>query len=422
MDSTKLLTEKLALTRQISALRPELDHLRSQAASNQSLLAEKLALEHQLGTFQVLLETEKKSTQRLLAKDQRSNGEEAKHENELRLLKADLQHERLEKQKLERDAQQASHAWEARKLNLESRLESFQDRLKSTRDSLKEARQELLHARPIVKTSDNDRVPSMRGRPVASTSRKRTAIQMLSDSVIGTPGDTINSKGLKASTKLPGDKSTFSITPYLNRTASAAPESPPAAAVPFVDPAESDNVSGSIYPAVNSAPMAHLAIASESPSNDKMGASETRTTGKKNIKATAATKTSKTAPLLARVAEEEILDMDTFVKSLDQPAEPADHNDKRSGATEAKKKKRRLLGRGLNPSLFDDDGNDDGHDQLPGKTGVGLKAARTLGSGGLQGCNNRLLLPTTLASGNGSGNFSPLRRNKKPSAIHSARA
>ncbi|KAL8716013.1 MAG: hypothetical protein Q9220_000680 [cf. Caloplaca sp. 1 TL-2023] len=385
MDSTKLLTEKLALTRQISNLRPEVDHLRSQAAQNQSLLAQKLALEHQLGTLQVILETEKKSTQRLLARDQKSNHEDAKHEDELRALRADLQHERLEKQKVERDAQQASHAWEARRLNLESRLESFQDRLKSTRDSLKAARQELLHARPIAMTSNNDRASSIPGRSLASISRKRTATQMLSDSTIGTPGDIINSKRPQRPTALPGDKSTFSITPYLNRTASATFESPPGTAIPSVDPIESDDISGSVDPSVNPALTAHSAIATKTSSDKNTEAPDARKGGRKNVEANAGPKNPKIAPSLERVAEEEILATNTIVKSLGQLAGQVDDHSKRLETAEGRKKKRRLLGGGLNATLLDDDGNDDDHDQLSSKTGVGLKAARSLGTGGLQG-------------------------------------
>ena len=77
-DSTKLLTEKLALARELAVLKPEIEHLRSQAMTQQNLLAEKLALQRELSTLQVELETEKRAVQRARAKDAKSGEDEAR--------------------------------------------------------------------------------------------------------------------------------------------------------------------------------------------------------------------------------------------------------------------------------------------------------------------------------------------------------
>lgn len=218
MDSTKLLTEKLALARELSSLRPEVDHLRSQVASHQSLLAEKLSLEHRIETLQVQLDSEKRSTQRILAREGKAHAEDAEVQRQIDELRIDLNRERREKHKLERETQKASSTWEGQKMTLESRLDSLKNKMKTTKEALLETRQELQNARSASNIMGVER-PAMQ-------TRKRTAAQMLSDSAIGTPGDAANERKNKRSSTLPGDKSTFSITPYLNRAASIATESP----------------------------------------------------------------------------------------------------------------------------------------------------------------------------------------------------
>src|SRR5206468_8938564 len=77
-DSTKLLTEKLALSRELALLKPELEHLRSQATYHQTTLSEKLALQRQVSTLEVDLETEKRAAQRASRKESKNNENDAK--------------------------------------------------------------------------------------------------------------------------------------------------------------------------------------------------------------------------------------------------------------------------------------------------------------------------------------------------------
>lgn len=67
-ESTKLLAEKLALSRQLAQLKPELEHAKSQLAHQQGILAEKLSLQRQVDALQVELATERRATQRALQK------------------------------------------------------------------------------------------------------------------------------------------------------------------------------------------------------------------------------------------------------------------------------------------------------------------------------------------------------------------
>lgn len=219
-DSTRLLTEKLALVRELSSLKPEIDHLRSQAIAHQSLLSEKLALQRQLSTIEVELENEKRSAQRAHAKEGRLQAEDARLELRIETLQADLMKERRQREKNERDAQKAQTEWENRRTTLESRLDAFRNKLRVTKEQLREAQMELKNSQIknyslSINHTKNDGL---------EISRKRAAAPIEDNSTIGTPGNALPTKLSNKIKTLPGDKSTFSITPFLNRASSVAPE------------------------------------------------------------------------------------------------------------------------------------------------------------------------------------------------------
>lgn len=77
-ESAKYLSEKLALARQIAILKPELEHAKSQLAHQQGVLAEKLALQRQLDALEVELATERRAAQRALQKSSKEEPVEVK--------------------------------------------------------------------------------------------------------------------------------------------------------------------------------------------------------------------------------------------------------------------------------------------------------------------------------------------------------
>ncbi|KAL8762506.1 MAG: hypothetical protein Q9184_001506 [Pyrenodesmia sp. 2 TL-2023] len=403
MDSTKLLTEKLTLAREVSNMRPELDYFRQQAASNERILAEKLSLQHQLGTLQVKLDTEKKSMQRMLAREGKAHTEDAEIESQLQALQAELSRERREKQKSEREAQQASNSWEAQKMALESRLESLKNKLRSTKDSLKEAQQELQNARSMAKPTVDERATTAHARPTAANHRKRTATQMLSESMIGTPGYAANGKKNKRSSALPGDKSMFSITPYLNRTASVAPESPPEVTVlvPDVDDNARNAVAAQDGAMVN--PRTSEASVLEEQRSNKMPALGIAKTSKSNMKIARRQGKGEVAAGLEKVAEEEQNQNGEISESRRNVAGSTAEDQSILRGGEAKKKKRKFLG-GLSNTLFDEE------DRETFKPGTGPRAFGSLSKGILAGPKGRPPLASS-ASGHGFGAFSPLKRN-----------
>jgi hypothetical protein len=427
MDSTKLLTEKLALSRELAALRPEVDHLRSQAASNQTLLAEKLALQRQLGTLQVELETEKRSTQRALSREEGKQERDAKLEAQVDELQSALAKERKERQKVERESQKVVAEFESKKNILEARLDAFRNKLRMTKDQLKETQTELQGARAAART-----LPSKSTDGIPLNPRKRSLAQFDPDATIGTPGLFAANKRHKSST-LPGEKSTFSITPFLNRAKSIAPESPVDDQPAVEDVGEADAATTTEVPnemtdldaetpSLKPAKIAtKKAVKETKPSETSTALAEAKTE-KANAKGNAKRppkRTAKSIPALEQVQEE---DNDENVppapfqaaRVVEVVLKPKmkifEAGDQTFNEEPTILKKARILGGGLGKTIFDDEDGDIGTKVV----GRGLfGGAKTLGTfrgplakgpraGGLAG--------STMT---GFGAFSPLKKDRK---------
>ena len=417
MDSTRLLTEKLTLARKLSTLKPEVDYLRSQAALHQSLLAEKLSLQRQVSTVQVELETEKRAAQRALAKEGKLQAEDAKLVSRLESLQADLAKERRERQKVEREAQKDSLESGNRITTLESRLDAFRNKLKSTKEQFKAA-QTSLQAMQASNHSKSGHVsaPVYSTTSLAGNPRKRAAAQIDADTIMGTPGDLQAAKKSKRGSTLIGEKSTFSITPFLNRTASVAPESPPA------DIAGGDDEEHGRRFNCQSGNANQKAVSSEVFSNPidmsdamknvvqatKSGILENTETGKINSRAP--TRKTKATPALEQVAEENI-ENEGLTTSMSEPTATTDSSNETSrGVLDMKKRKRKLLGGGLGKTLFDEDEGDAlKADREP--LG-GVRGFRTLGKGGL-GVPKFGLRKAIGPSVSTFGAISPLKKDRK---------
>lgn len=330
-DATAALTEKLALTRELSLLKPELEHLKTQAANAEALTTEKLALQRQIMELQVDVEKAKREAQRALAKRRNTGVEIAQEEQmedlrrqlkkeqrarqraeeaadvsqadvnvdevrkELALekrarqkaeeqleeaqqntliedVRRDLLKEKKQKQKLEdtiaelqaelekakkaaaraakrvdgnaaaddqaeelrqqlaketkgrmqaeKAAKQAAAEFEAQKATLDDKLNQFRTKLRSTKETLKETEAELAAARTAALA-----VAPAKKASASISNKKRTAAHLESEeSALGTPGDGPAAKRGRKAAAAVGDKSTFSITPFLNRAMSAALE------------------------------------------------------------------------------------------------------------------------------------------------------------------------------------------------------
>ena len=420
MDSTKLLTEKLTLARELSILRPEVEYLRSQAGSQQSLLAEKLSLQRQLSTCQVELETERRSTQRALAQGFKQQAHDSNFESQLEELQAEVARERRERQKLERQAHKASTEWESQKATFESRIDAFKNKLRLAKDQLREEQTKKQSNYISGPGSAGNLISHNIGGTANRQPRKRTATQLDLETTIGTPGILPASKKSKRGSALLGDKSTFSITPFLNRTTSVPPDSPAQGLSnsgkeeqldKAHEPMDGPQSLNSLACATNSHKMQAVNEISKDASMRKAGVVGRTKSGQTQEGAPATRKKPQTAISLEQVAEEE---NDNEVQAIATSRTKVVANTNRDKVVdenlEVKKRKRKILGAGPGRTLFDEDDaeaprGEEGLRGGPRKLGILCR-----GTHGGQKLGERVRLGQAKS---GFGTFSPLKRDKK---------
>ena len=397
-DSTKLLTEKLSLARELAVLKPEVEHLRSQAMTQQNLLAEKLALQRELSTLQVELETEKRAVQRTKAKDTKSSEDESKLEAQIEELKKDLAKEKREAQKSDREARKQAADWDGQKSILESKLDAFRNKLRSTKEQLKETQTELEQAQAARATRQAEFAEA---RPSIANPRKRPVARFDPDATIGTPG--VAAKKPRTST-MPGDKSTFSMTPFLNRTMSLAPESPGTqekradkAINEQIDAIIAETAPSSPAPAPKPKPAKKTAAAAAVKQKEAQPLKDT-TNPKANANVQKQRNAAITKTALANVTEE----ANENEESTENPSALPNIQTK-----QPVKKKQMLLGQ--RKSLFDED--DDDPDQRKPVGLVGLSKGLGLRGGAGIGMISLGRKGKTLAE------FSPLKKDRKAAAV-----
>lgn len=400
-DSTKLLTEKLALAREVATLRPEIEHLRSQGALNQHILAEKLALQRELSTLQVELETERRAVQRTMANTSKSTEADSKTASQLEELRKELAKERREAHKNDRDLRKQATEWESQKTILESKLDAFRNKLRSTKEQLKETQKEL-EENQISKAAQILDPPATKA--TVANPRKRQTAHFDPDASIGTPGNNgVHAAKRARMSTLPGDKSTFSITPFLNRTMSILPDTPDAneEREKSEDTAKLTNTDGEQASPVRP----KQAKARKAPAASKKVANRVLQETKATQKANSIVHKGRSSPAkkpfgLAKVMEEN-----------DENEEAADTVSELTKATKLTvKKKQKILGQ--RKSLFDDD--DDAEETknraravglLGSSRGLGLRGGGGLGPIGLNGKGK------TLAE------FSPLKKDRRVPSV-----
>ncbi|KAJ4318112.1 hypothetical protein N0V84_007011 [Fusarium piperis] len=430
-ESNKILQEKFALSHKLDQIQPELNHLKQQLETHRAVIAQKQDLERQVSSLEVELENEKRSKNRLQSKSRdddqwKDQFEEAKrelektkkdHNRELREIRGEV--ERLEGL-LEETRSKRKHA---------------QTDLKNTRAELEACRAELEAARKAAQSNKPaKKTVTMKEQP----GRKRRAQDMsLEDISIGTPGPDeatlkrpFNKRG--AEHALVGEKSTFSITPFLNRTKNFSDElseiqSPtgkaPHASEPIADPEEDadeavepaqmeldDAVPLGRQPSVASDAEDASAAKGRKPRGRPRKALDDAPTTKKNmpVSARGKNKTAKPASKLDMVMEEaeageqenKIVQMPKKMPEL--KSKVAESLLKPSNAAgldaDGRKKKRKILG-GANKTLFDEE---DGETTVPRPAKIQLAPGR------------RLKAPLGGASSAfGGTTFSPLKRDRR---------
>ncbi|EXJ90885.1 hypothetical protein A1O1_03991 [Capronia coronata CBS 617.96] len=266
----KVLAEKLALQREMSSLQVELETERRTVqrikAQEKSAAREDSALTAEIEQLSKELSKAQRDAQR---KDQESNFEIEELKKELAKAQRDAQkidrtnkleieelkkklteaqrkaqeHERddsseieelrqalaktqREGQKIERESRKKTAQWESEKEILEGKLDAFRNKLRTTKDQLKEAQDEVEQLQAAKMAMSAEMTKARLSGATTANPRKRNIARFDPDMTIGTPGQRgPAAKKQRASVNV-GDKSTFSITPFLNRTMSILPETP----------------------------------------------------------------------------------------------------------------------------------------------------------------------------------------------------
>ncbi|KAL0930221.1 rossmann-fold nad (+)-binding protein [Colletotrichum truncatum] len=488
LESTKVLSEKLTLSRELNTLKPELEHLRSQVAHQQTAVAEKLALERQLNMAEVELAAAKRAREQQVAESESNKtaedelrnklkdaekrliaekrereqlqqdlesalaaaqtGEDNKNverelSKKLQEMEKALQGERREKDRLRKESEMAQSEIQAQNEILEQRLDTVKSKLRNTQEELKAVRSELVHARPVP-TASADPVVRAGGAKAQNARKRRVEELTINDMSIGTPEEitrgrrAVKKKGLEQT--LVGEKSLFSITPFLNKSktlsvegAVAEEEEEDEADVSYVPmahvnaqkaAAEAEADSGSEANA-EPEPTATTDEPDKQPVASKETASKTKTKANGEPKKargrpkkalseaspnmptqalTASKPSTKSASPLDKVLEEPEADTEEKMKadtaSKKAPTATAATASLGVREQEVKKKKRKLAGEST--TLFDDDGEGEAAvaKRPGGKVGLG---ANKLGKTHLTMARNAF----------GKKTFSPLKKERR---------
>ncbi|KAH3355653.1 hypothetical protein KXV52_007127, partial [Aspergillus fumigatus] len=144
----------------------------------------------------------------------RQAGEIANLSSRLEEARKELAEQIQARERQERSALQQKHESEAQRAALEERIEDLNRKLRQVKDQRQEAQSNGQQQRNILKATGS---PRPHAKPRAPANRTM-GTQFVPTLTIATPGAIKSwNKGIKQPTALPGDKSSFSITPFLKR-------------------------------------------------------------------------------------------------------------------------------------------------------------------------------------------------------------
>lgn len=238
-DSGKTLKEKYALTRELERIKPELEHLQSQLKTYQATVAEKNDLRRQLDSVEVELENERRSRLRLQSK----NNDAATAELVTRLEDTEKKFaaEKKEHERIKKELERQVTATKAENERLEERISALKDKTKGLQGELKEAKEKLLDeaqsklatikSRPVSR-SDEDKPRKAISLVKDAGKKRRGPVMSFEEITIQTPGNGIvaqerptKKRGTEKVQATVGEKSVFSVTPFLNRNKSLTDDS-----------------------------------------------------------------------------------------------------------------------------------------------------------------------------------------------------
>jgi hypothetical protein len=186
-DSAKLLSEKLSLTRELTLLKPEVEHLRSQLAHQKEVLAEKLALERQLNALEVELANEKRSAQRA---QQRTEPQDDEAEEELRQQVESLQKQLADAKRAKPRGRPSRGATAALEQELRDRVDELEKELAAEKKANKKGKKdqddntsdaEAADLRKVVKDLEDELANARREQQKAQKEHERALAKAVAD-------------------------------------------------------------------------------------------------------------------------------------------------------------------------------------------------------------------------------------------------
>lgn len=421
-----------------------MEHLQSQFVNHKETVAEKNDLRRQLDSVQAELENEKRSRQKVQFKKDEATISELKSQLANAEQKLTAEAKARDRARKEHDRELAEA--QAQSERLEERVEALKAKYKTVHSDLKETRVQLQQCQKELEKAKKKTIRSAGGKDAAKkaadaeagVSRKRRVQEMsFEDITIQTPGnEDVTSKRpakKRGDKSTLGEKSTFSITPFLNRTGkslsdeslevSAHDESGMGPDTTFMGKGDdSGHVELLAEPdfaeeaAEAPEPVRKRKVQVKSPAEDAAPKPAPRPRGRPKTKGLAAAapahanKTmTKKGPATAGLKPEAVAEPEKTAGALDEQENVAAKGSRKTPALQSKapegdvrKKRRKLLG-AANQTLFDGDGDgDDGEAMaMPAKPVLlaGKRFKTQLGGG--------------VKNAFAGGSFSPLKRDRR---------
>ncbi|KAE8836319.1 hypothetical protein CFE70_000418 [Pyrenophora teres f. teres 0-1] len=416
----------------IEELRQELEQEKAARSQAEKVSKDISARDAEIAQLRQELEQEKRERQKA---EKTSKKGTQQTDVQVEAVRKELEEERRERKKQEKEYTKTLAELQGRNTILDDKLSAFREKLRTTKEKLKEKEAKLERADRAETAPPAKSSSTAAAKPATKNSRKRVAATVEPETMLGTPGDGFPAKKTKRGTSVSavGDTSTFSLTPFLNRTGNVT------AASPIVEEEEEEQEEQEAIPE-QSTPTAPPKKASKKAAQPKVKALAPAASSKANAKP----RKKNAAPALEMVTEEvsEVSHNTSKEDSENAPVSiPLKDNDgpsKKSsnGAPKAKprkslmsfatfaeepaveKKKKRKLGASAGKTLFDAEDAEDVAPLKPVGISKGLFAARALGKSvlGKQGQQRPISGGFNMMSEE-AFTFSPLKKDRRGASI-----
>ncbi|KAJ5097562.1 hypothetical protein N7456_008283 [Penicillium angulare] len=403
MDNTStnynsLLSEKMQLDRDLSNLKSELDRVKTQSSLQQASTSGKQDMERHINSLEVQLGDERHAHERTRAKNLQQAAEINTMATRIEELQSELSRQSRAKQQHDRELRQHEMDWEKQRAVLENKIETLRKQLRLAKDKLQAAQNDLQQRRNIPKDQDADILES---RPrVVSAQPGEPSVDHQGGVTIATPGAVRVQEKIKRQSALPGDKSAFSITPFLNRT-SAPRDSPDSSDISDVDSKEARRAMADSHSPPKSQNTHNSSDGESSPLNHQAA----QRSFSKGTKLSAQPR-KHTSGATTNQSKKTINRVDKKVP-LKESLEPQDPPHPQQGQAKPRKRK---LGAQRDRNPFEDEEEEIFESRKQGrKVGLGAGRPSVLGTGQVLGASSSDRPPKALRF----GGFSPLKRDRK---------